>query len=77
MIRLALPLDEMEYVQRLGKRMIKVPWGVAARFHERLLLLGVPSTLHLEPRNREAYLDLWKNLEPEQVRSLLAQSQAA
>jgi hypothetical protein len=77
MTGLSLPLDALEHVQRAGKRMIKVPWDTAARFHERLLALGVRSTLHLEPGSREAYLDLWEKLEPEQVRSLLAQGQAA
>jgi hypothetical protein len=77
MAQSSLPLDALACVQRDGKPMIKVPWAIADRLHERLLALGVSSTLHLEPGEHEAFLDLWDRLGLEQVRALLASGQAA
>ncbi len=69
--------DGLPCVQRDGKVMIRVPWDSADRLHERLLAGGVQSTLHLEPGQREAFLDLWDGAGAEQLRSLLAEFQAA
>ena len=77
MVRVSLPLDKLQSVEHDGRQMIKVPWDAADLVHERLRARGIVSTLHLQPSNREAFLETQDRLGLDQVRSMLGESQAA
>jgi hypothetical protein len=77
MAPLSLPLDHLEFTQRDGKRMIRIPWEAADRIHEWLKAAGVGSTVHWEPGDREAFLAPWTDLDADRLRALLAEGQAA
>ncbi len=77
MAPLSLPLDQLEFTQRDGRWMIRIPWEVADRIHERLKAVGVGSTVHWNPGDREAFLAPWTDHDADQLRALLAEGQAA
>lgn len=65
-------LEELEFVEREGRRMIRVPWAAADEIHSRLRAAGIDSTLHLRTEEHEALLEPWADdLRPERVRELL------
>jgi len=55
-----------------GKLFIHVPWDRADRCRAYLKSQGIGSTLHFEPRTREARLEPWTNLSAERLGDLLA-----
>jgi hypothetical protein len=62
---------ELVVSQVEGRIFVGVPWDRADQIQDRLRGQGIGSTLHLDPRGREARLELWTNLRLERVRELL------
>jgi hypothetical protein len=57
-----------------GRWYVSVPWDRADSLRSRLMRRGCPSTLCMDPLARQARLELWPGVTPDQV---LAELQAA
>ena len=54
-----------------GRWYVSVPWDQADNLRNRLKRRGCPSTLCLDPLARQARLELWPGVSPDQVLSEL------
>jgi len=53
------------------RKSVSVPWDQADALHAGLLKHGCPTTLCLDPENRQARLELWPGVNPEAVMAVL------
>jgi hypothetical protein len=53
------------------RKYVSVPWEEADALRAALLKRGCPTTLCLDPENRQARLELWPGVKPEAVLAVL------
>jgi hypothetical protein len=60
-------LDTLQVTSEQGKWYVVVPWDHADELHRLLRRAGAQSTLCVDPVLREARLELWRGVDPQQA----------